>query len=66
MIRPIKFLRSWLLRRPIKQARTRVRAEKRPCVACGRLVAHTQAGTPYVHRCRAELLRAAETLNPQE
>lgn len=43
---------------PRPEPRTpRIVAMRRACAACGRIVAHTQAGTPYVHRCRPELLK---------
>ncbi len=39
--------------RPVPTPR---RAERRPCVRCGREVAHTQRGAAYVHRCRPDLI----------
>jgi hypothetical protein len=38
----------------------RATAQRKPCAACGRVVAHTMGGRPYVHRCRVELLQGKQ------
>ena len=38
----------------------RHRATTRPCDLCGRTIAHTLSGRPYLHRCRPELLKTGE------
>jgi hypothetical protein len=45
--------------KPTRQPRNR--ATIRRCDACGRPVAHTLAGKPYLHRCRVELLPGGKT-----
>jgi len=53
--------RLWRTIRP-PQVKPRQTATRRPCAQCGRVVAHTLAGTPYVHRCCVDLIGGGHDL----
>jgi hypothetical protein len=52
----IRQVLAWFtkVRRPARAERPT--ATKRACALCGRVVAHTLGGRPYLHRCRVALL----------